>query len=1276
MSHLKLILATLCLFANIGNSTAQQKAPLWQSGNVYQTDYIIENKGQFELLQYKVKDVVAGVQDKGQKILFTKTGVSVGVYKKQLRANWRDIEENEEKAREMAKKAGHKLPKDKPSEEHELYELVLDFINLEWLGANLHPEVIMSDQSNHYFSYGPEQYKSRGYKTVVYKEMYPHIDIEYTVHAKGGIKYSLLLHPGADLSKVRYRYSSDSKVNVRRTAAGLDISNKMGTIQEQDLVAYYATSKQPIAMQYAIDGNTISYRVDAAIDNSKEIVVDPWVTALTTLNGGVSNVGGFVDFDNAGNLFVYGGSDGYIAKYDPNGVLQWTFNGSVTSISWSSIPSGYLSDLVVDKSSGKIYTGQGFNPATGAIAIRLTTAGIYDNFVSTPSPTLYEFWEMKIDCSNGSLIGMGGSTGSNLNIGVIDTTTGVTTGLNFTGIATWQQDIANAVIDSAGDVYTIMASVAALNVDDHIFKCNSSYTTLIWDVATNYNVMDESANMPGLGASITNGINCLAVNSSYLYYYDGLNLKAFNKATGAAVGTPYLLPATYIAKDQSGITANNCNEVFIGGNNGDILKFSFNGTTFTPLPTLTIPGQANKHIHDLQYNPVNDLIYVAAEGFVATVATNSTCLPPITNQIVLGSTVICPSDGILSVLNGGTTPYTFVWYDTTTQTLVRNVTVPPGVTADTFNNMNTTSVYLVTVIQPTNCQVVSNFVFVKGLCNGIPIYLCPGETYTLIDGTIVSTPGIYTDTLINSSGLDSVITINIINATDTSITNTSFCSGYSYTLPNGTAVFAPGTYYNSYINAEGCDSTIITNVTVLATSSGTQTVDICLGTTYQLPGGQVVGLAGTYKDTFVNAVGCDSIYTTILNTLSPPPYSVSNDTIVCTPGTVLPLVASGGSSVLWSSSTGAVACASCYTQNVAPVVSTQYYMQITNLIGCAAYDTVKVTVVPLNTNLVIPPADTALCEGTNLSFFAFVTGAKPSWYVDFGDGTILNNSSAGFHKYTNPGYYNLQLVATDTLGCSDTIKYLVHVYGKNGMNFTIVDNDLCVGEALLISDEISAYVDDYTHDFGDGVVSNNEINPSHTYANVGNYNVTLTARNAECPDSVLVKPVVVNAYPTVNLGADTSYCDGYSSPILIQNQNNTTGTYLWNTGATSSSIVVSTPGVYHLTLLNSSCSGSDTMLVREDCYLNIPNAFSPNGDNINNYFNPLASLSSGLTRYSMSIYNRWGEKVFTTNSINSIGWDGKYGGKPQPLGVYVYQIECTFKNGKIRTYNGNVTLIR
>jgi gliding motility-associated-like protein len=126
---------------------------------------------------------------------------------------------------------------------------------------------------------------------------------------------------------------------------------------------------------------------------------------------------------------------------------------------------------------------------------------------------------------------------------------------------------------------------------------------------------------------------------------------------------------------------------------------------------------------------------------------------------------------------------------------------------------------------------------------------------------------------------------------------------------------------------------------------------------------------------------------------------------------------------------------------------------------------------------------------------------------------------------------------------------------------------------------------------------------------------------------------------------------------------------------TVSSATVSTQYVALGTTENG-CSITDTVTitVSPNSILAIPNAFTPgNGNSPNNNFilNKLGFASLNYFR----IFNRWGEMVFETTDINK-GWNGKKGDVPQPLGVYIYNIEAVYNNGQKFNKTGNVTLIR
>lgn len=100
------------------------------------------------------------------------------------------------------------------------------------------------------------------------------------------------------------------------------------------------------------------------------------------------------------------------------------------------------------------------------------------------------------------------------------------------------------------------------------------------------------------------------------------------------------------------------------------------------------------------------------------------------------------------------------------------------------------------------------------------------------------------------------------------------------------------------------------------------------------------------------------------------------------------------------------------------------------------------------------------------------------------------------------------------------------------------------------------------------------------------------------------------------------------------------------------------------------------MEIKPNCYIGIPNVFTPNGDGINDYFFPRQLLSDGFVSFKMEIYNRWGELTFSTTNTNGRGWDGKFNDVAQPEGVYVYTIDAIFKNSNNGHWQGNVPLLR
>jgi len=320
-----------------------------------------------------------------------------------------------------------------------------------------------------------------------------------------------------------------------------------------------------------------------------------------------------------------------------------------------------------------------------------------------------------------------------------------------------------------------------------------------------------------------------------------------------------------------------------------------------------------------------------------------------------------------------------------------------------------------------------------------------------------------------------------------------------------------------------------------------------------------------------------------------------------------------------------------------------------------------------------------ICEFKNIKYTGNATGKAPlSYFWDFGDGATANTLNT-VHFYSNTGVFKILFIATDSIGCHDTAISYASIDTFATADFSASDSIICVGKTVTFNGDYSQIGNTgAVWTFGDGSLLKDQKHPRHAFDRAGTYTVTLDAKYRQCPDTIVSKQVQVNGLPVVNLGPDTSLCTGSGSIILADNINGSTpgASWLWNTGATTPSITVSQYGLYYATVNVNGCSNMDSVNVKNDCYLSVPNAFTPNGDRSDDYFLPRQLLSMGATEFTMNIYDRWGQLIFKTDNVNGRGWDGRFNNVKQPTGVYIYVIDVAFKNGVRQHYQGNVTLLR
>jgi gliding motility-associated-like protein len=198
-----------------------------------------------------------------------------------------------------------------------------------------------------------------------------------------------------------------------------------------------------------------------------------------------------------------------------------------------------------------------------------------------------------------------------------------------------------------------------------------------------------------------------------------------------------------------------------------------------------------------------------------------------------------------------------------------------------------------------------------------------------------------------------------------------------------------------------------------------------------------------------------------------------------------------------------------------------------------------------------------------------------------------------------------------------------------------------------------------------------------------NTNVYVIVTDANgCKDTAFYTVSSPGALPVAMAGVDTSILLGNSVQLDGSNSIHATS-YHWSPGVTlsDSTIVnpIATPDsttAYVLTVIDANgCEGHDTVIVLVDNtpIIVLPNAFTPNADAQNDLFIPHTKGVDKLLEFT--IYNRWGEVVFTTTDLTA-GWDGNYKGAPQEMGTYVYAVRAIMKDGTNKNFKGNFMLIR
>ncbi|MEN9698866.1 MAG: hypothetical protein RLZZ301_64 [Bacteroidota bacterium] len=384
-----------------------------------------------------------------------------------------------------------------------------------------------------------------------------------------------------------------------------------------------------------------------------------------------------------------------------------------------------------------------------------------------------------------------------------------------------------------------------------------------------------------------------------------------------------------------------------------------------------------------------------------------------------------------------------------------------------------------------------------------------------------------------------------------------------------------------------------------------------------------------------------------------------------------------------------------------PQVVTYHVVPISIPNGCIGPDSLlNVTVNPLP-QVAFSTTNTALCDLSPVNFQNNSLGILDFMW-DFGDNTssILNNPS---HIYASAGNYTVGLIGIDPLtGCMNSVSQPLTISASPDPSFTYSDSVGC-GILDVVFNAASANTSwDYQWTFGNGDTTNQVGSTGYQFTVPGCYDIALTVTtNFGCSANYAYPNAVCLYEEAVADFSVSDYVLSSLEPIVnFYNHSQHAVSYSWDFGDGTSGLAENPIHVYPpdpasylvtLTAYNEvGCidTATATIVIFEDFSLYVPNSFTPNNDENNQYFQPIVAGGFKRDSYHLMIFNRWGELVFESYDPD-YGWDGTYGFENEPYnqnwikgmtcqdGTYTWKISLEIlQSQEVRHFTGHVNLLR
>ena len=333
-------------------------------------------------------------------------------------------------------------------------------------------------------------------------------------------------------------------------------------------------------------------------------------------------------------------------------------------------------------------------------------------------------------------------------------------------------------------------------------------------------------------------------------------------------------------------------------------------------------------------------------------------------------------------------------------------------------------------------------------------------------------------------------------------------------------------------------------------------------------------------------------------------------------------------------------------------------------------------------------ADSTVCLGDTIIFTDASTtgdGTITAWRWDFGGGAqpaIADSPGPHTVQYATAGSKIISLRVESSTGCDATLTrtFLVDTCCVVSAGFfsNNADSTVCLGKGVVFTDTSSTgngTITRWQWDFGLGAQPDTALTAGpHTvrYATAGSKMVSLRVGTSLGCTAVVSRMLQVDTCCAVSAAIEfpldcATPCT--TATVVVTNAFPPVA-YQWSSGQTDSVATDLAPGDYIITVTDAlGCTDTVSFRIEPSAQFDIPNAFTPNGDSVNDVFFP---VGEGFEVLELVVYSRWGQKVW---SGNSGGWDGRLDGNDLPSDVYAYRSKVRFK-GVVEERKGEVMLLR